>query len=86
MKENLYIYLRVSSDKQFDDGFGLTNQKELGRSICKNLGMVPIILNEGSKSSHKDDLENRPLLTQLLNDMKDGIVKHLWVYQMDRLE
>ena len=85
MKKSLYIYLRVSSDKQYDDGFGLENQKELGQSICKNLGMVPIILNEGSKSSFKDDLENRPLLTQLLNDMKDGIVKHLWVYQMDRL-
>ena len=33
MSEQLHIYLRVSSDVQKTDGFGLDNQKELGLKV-----------------------------------------------------
>ena len=39
--DNLHIYLRVSSDKQIDDGFGLESQRKLGLRISKNLKLKP---------------------------------------------
>ena len=31
--DNLDIYLRVSTDSQIDDGFGIENQKEVGLRV-----------------------------------------------------
>ena len=81
----LHIYIRVSTDIQMEDGFGLENQRELGLKVSERLGLTPIIHNEGSKSSSKDDLSNRPKLLKLLDLIKDGKVKNLWVFRMDRL-
>ena len=33
--EKLHIYIRVSSDTQLEDGFGLQNQKEYGMKVFK---------------------------------------------------
>lgn len=85
MVEDLHIYLRVSSETQKSDGFGLENQRDLGLKVSKLKGMNPIIHNEGSKSSHNDSIEERPILKGLLLGMEEGSVKNLWVYQMDRL-
>ncbi len=85
MPEDLHIYLRVSSEIQSSDGFGLENQKELGLKVSKIKGMNPIIHNEGPKSSHLETIEHRPILRELLYRMEEGEVKNLWVYQMDRL-
>ena len=75
--DNLHIYLRVSSDSQIEDGFGIQNQKELGLKISKLKNMNPIIINEGSQSSHSDSLDNRPQLRELLLKMEEGEVQHL---------
>jgi DNA invertase Pin-like site-specific DNA recombinase len=92
VKENLHIYIRVSSDIQSNDGFGLENQKQKGIEISKKLKMKPIIINEGSSSSKGSDdktteenITDRKKLKQLLLDIEDGLVNNLWVYQMDRL-
>ena len=85
MENNLHIYLRVSSDLQQSDGFGLKNQKERGLKLCKSLGMKPIIHNEGSKSSHSDSIEDRPILSQLMSKVENGEVKNLYVFNNDRL-
>ena len=45
--ETLHIYLRVSSDSQLEDGFGIENQKEIGIKVSEKLGMNPQIWNEG---------------------------------------
>ena len=83
--DNLHIYLRVSSDKQIDDGFGLESQKELGLKISKNLNLNPIIFDEGSSSSFSDSLSNRPKMRELLIEVEEGKVQNLWIYQLDRL-
>ncbi len=83
--DELHIYLRVSSDTQKTDGFGLENQKELGLKVSKIKGMKPIIHNEGSKSSNLETIEHRPILKNLLIKIDEGDIKNLWVYQMDRL-
>ena len=85
MENNLHIYLRVSSDTQQSDGFGLENQKERGLKLCESLGMKPIIHNEGSKSSHSDSIEDRPKLSHLMSLVENGEVKNLYVFNNDRL-
>ena len=83
--DNLHIYLRVSSDKQIDDGFGLESQRKLGLRISKNLKLKPIIFDEGSSSSFSDSLSNRPKMRELLIEVEEGKVQNLWIYQLDRL-
>ena len=81
----IHIYLRVSSDTQQTDGFGLDDQKSLGLKVSEQLGLNPIIHNEGSKSSNSETIDERVVLKDLLLKMDDGEVKNLYVYQMDRL-
>jgi site-specific DNA recombinase len=83
--ENLDIYLRVSTDSQIEDGFGIKNQKELGLKVSEKLGMKPKIWDEGSKSSNSDLIEDRPILNELIFNINDGKVKNLWVFNNDRL-
>ncbi|MBX9853310.1 MAG: recombinase family protein [Cytophagaceae bacterium] len=84
MKATLHLYLRVSSSIQVE-GTSLKTQKEIGIALAKKLGMSYEIHNEGGKSSAKDDLENRPIMMNLLKLMDKGIVKHLYVWNTDRL-
>lgn len=81
----LHIYLRVSTESQVTDGFGIENQRELGLSVSERLGLEPVIYDEGSSSSHLETIDHRPKLTELLLRIEEGLVQNLWVYQMDRL-
>ena len=85
MKETLHIYTRVSTRVQDDEGTSLATQKELGVAKSKELGMKHKVWNEGAASSHHEDLVNRPVLVQLLGEIENGAVKHLFVYNNDRL-
>ena len=85
MKDTLHIYTRVSTSAQEEDGTSLDTQKELGIKKSKDLGFKYKIWNEGGQSSNKDDLLNRPILTNLLDEVERGEVKHLFVFNTDRL-
>lgn len=85
MNESLHIYLRVSTETQITDGFGLENQKDLGHKVSERMGLKPIIFDEGHSSSHLDTIDHRPKLRELLLKIEDGEVENLWVYSMDRL-
>ena len=85
MKETLHIYTRVSSVSQEEEGTSLETQLELGLERSKKLGMKHKVWNEGGQSSSKDDLGNRPVLVNLLKGIDDGDVKHLYVWNTDRL-
>lgn len=85
MKETLHIYTRVSTVSQEEEGTSLDTQLELGIQRANKLGMENKVWNEGGQSSSKDDLNNRPVLTQLLQEIDDGEVKHLYVWNTDRL-
>ena len=90
MKDKLHIYRRVSQKIQETEGDSLTTQLELGKDVGKRLKKQKIVKgikdwNEGSQSSSKDDFSNRPKLNRLLVDIEDGQVKHLFVYDTDRL-
>lgn len=83
--EVLNIYLRVSTQTQSDDGFGLLTQREYGEQLGKTLGMDVRFWDEGAASSSGDELDDRPVLIDLLDAMDKGEVKHLYVYNTDRL-
>jgi site-specific DNA recombinase len=85
MPEILHIYTRVSTIAQEEKGSSLESQKDLGIKKSKELGFDHKVWNEGGQSSSKDDLENRPVLVELLSEINEGRVKHLFVFNTDRL-
>jgi DNA invertase Pin-like site-specific DNA recombinase len=85
MTNILHIYTRVSSTAQQEEGTSLENQRNLGFRKANELGYEPKLWNEGGQSSFYDDLNNRPVLVSLLMLIETGVVKHLFVYNTDRL-
>ena len=76
----LHIYTRVSTDVQGEEGFGLDLQLEAGKFVASTLGFDIKHWDEGSQSSTKDDLVNRPVLTELLDCVSSGEIDHLYAY------
>ena len=85
MTDTLHIYTRVSTRVQDEEGTSLTTQKELGIAKSKELKMGHKVWNEGTASSHHEDFLNRPVLSQLLGEIESGSIKHLFVFNNDKL-
>ena len=85
MTDTLHIYTRVSTTVQEEEGTSLDTQQELGIERSLKLGFDYRLWNEGGQSSAKDDLSNRPVLTDLLSEIDNGTIKHLYVWNTDRL-
>ena len=83
--ETLHIYTRVSTTTQEEEGTSLQTQLEEGIKRSEKLGWNYKHWNEGGASSSKDDLSNRPVLTELLTRVDEGEIKHLYVWNTDRL-
>jgi DNA invertase Pin-like site-specific DNA recombinase len=60
-------------------------QRELGFKRAMELGFEQKLWNEGGKSSNHEEIDKRPVLSQLFNEIKQGVVKHLFVYDQSRL-
>ena len=84
MKETLHCYTRVSTRVQ-EDGTSLDMQRDEGKKKAEELGMKSKLWNEGAASSHHEDLLNRPKLMELMSEVEHGAVKHLFVFNNDRL-
>lgn len=84
-KDTLHIYTRVSTGGQERDGTSLDSQLKMGQQKAKSLGMDFERHNEKSASSSKEDLENRPVIQELLARVAEGEIKHIYVYSLDRL-
>ena len=80
-KDTLHLYKRVSTDQQEIEGHSLEYQEDLGIKKSQELGMDYKIHNEGSKSGSGDDLEKRPVLSNLMTMVRGGEVKHIFVYE-----
>ncbi|MHA8051869.1 recombinase family protein, partial [Aquirufa sp. ROCK-SH2] len=83
--DTLHILIRVSTSSQEEDGTSLITQKQQGIELSKKLKMSYVVHNEGGTSSSKDTLDNRPVMINLLKLMDEGVVKHLFVYNTDRI-
>jgi DNA invertase Pin-like site-specific DNA recombinase len=79
---NLFCYLRVSTQEQNDKNHSIDRQRTYGKKIAKKLGKNYIEMNEGGTSSveRKDDTKFKFLQTLIT----EGKVKHLWYYHRSR--
>ncbi len=78
----LDIYYRVSTQEQKKEGNSLEVQKDLGIKVAKKLGLEPRFHNEGARSS---TIQFRQVLENLKYDIREGLVKNLWVSDRSRL-
>lgn len=83
--EVLHIYTRVSTVVQADEGMSLDFQAEIGVKRAKDLGFKHVLWNEGGKSSNHEEIDKRPVLSQVYNKILSGEIKHLFVYDQSRL-
>jgi len=83
-KETLYIYCRVSTSNQSDDGVSLDVQEKRGTQLSKKLNLSPIIIKEQG-SGMKPFTETRPQFTELFDGITDGRVKNVWIDEETRL-
>ena len=81
-ENNLFCYLRVSTQEQNDKNHSIDRQRTYGKKIAKKLGKNYIEMNEGGTSSveRKDDTKFKFLQTLI----REGKVKHLWYYHRSR--
>lgn len=80
------LLYRVSSKPQETDGGGLEIQKKMGIEVSKKLGLGYIEFNEGVQSSFNVEVNERPILVELLNEIqKPNGIRKLWVFNTDRL-
>jgi DNA invertase Pin-like site-specific DNA recombinase len=75
----------VSTIAQEEEGTSLETQQELGIKRAKELGFKYKVWNEGGQSSNKEDLTNRPVLLALLDEIEQSGIKHVFVFNTDRL-
>ena len=69
MNDNLYCYLRVSSQQQVDEGNSIENQRYTGKKVAKSLGLKYVEMNEGGLSSTRN---SRPVLEEIKLDKKNN--------------
>lgn len=77
------IYVRVSTDAQFEEGYSVDAQKEQLSAYCISKGMknYEFYIDGGWSGSNIE----RPEMERLIKDVKEGLVSHVIVYKLDRL-
>ena len=81
----ILVYLRVSTERQAEEGFGLEVQEQACRTWAKaNRHKVVAVLSDEGISGTKE-LEHRPGLGDVLAMIRDGRVAGVVVYRLDRL-
>ena len=83
-KEILYIYCRVSTRNQGDDGSSLEVQEKRGLKVSKLLNLKPKVIKEVG-SGMKPYLETREEFTNLMEGIEDGKIKNVWIDEETRL-
>ena len=81
----LNIYTRVSTQTQ-EEGFSIENQERLGIEYSKREGFTSYkVWNEGGVSGSGERIEERKVLTKLLDEVKDGEIRDIFVQDISRL-
>tara|TARA_R100001079_G_C4450634_1_gene153545 strand:+ start:418 stop:2190 length:1773 start_codon:yes stop_codon:yes gene_type:complete len=84
-ENTLFIYTRVSTKVQKEEGVSLDVQRQKGEDKGKELGLNTVLFNEGGKSSKHSNFLNRDKIDTLIQLVKKDKVKHLYVYDINRL-
>ena len=77
------LYVRVSTDAQFEEGYSVEAQKELLSAYCvaREIPQTAFYVDGGFSGSTLD----RPAMKQLIADIESGLVDRVVVYKLDRL-
>lgn len=77
------IYIRVSTDAQFEEGYSVEAQKEQLTAYCISKGIKDFeyYIDGGWSGSNIE----RPQMQKLINDVKEDKISHVIVYKLDRL-
>ena len=85
MSKTLHIYSRVSTEEQ-TEGYSIENQQRLGKEYSNKEGFSSTkIWNEGGQSGSGEKIEDRKVLTKLLDKVLEGEVKDIFVQDISRL-
>lgn len=80
---NVGIYVRVSTDLQFEKGHSIPEQTDRLTSYCaaKGWNVYKVYTDAGYSGSNT----NRPALDEMLSDIHAGLINMVLVYKLDRL-
>lgn len=81
----LAAYLRVSTDRQAEEGLGLEIQEEAIGTWAKANGHKVAVWARDEGVSGSNGLDTREALPEALEALRDGAVSGLVVYRLDRL-
>jgi len=81
---NTAIYVRVSTDEQAKEGYSIRAQIDKLKNYIqiKDWGLYKVYADEGISGKNIND---RPAINELINDIKVGKVDNVLVYKIDRL-
>ncbi|MBT7241904.1 MAG: recombinase family protein, partial [Flavobacteriaceae bacterium] len=80
----LGIYTRLS--KEDEESNSISNQSREGFSFATKNNFDYKVYDEGEGISGTLDIENRPVLTNLITDVNNGTVKQIWMRNQNRLD
>lgn len=77
------LYMRVSTDAQFEEGYSIEQQTEMLTAFCKakRIENYELYIDPGFSGSNIE----RPEMQRLIHDIRDGKITHVLVYKLDRL-
>lgn len=77
------LYIRVSTDAQFEEGYSVEAQREMLEGYCRSKGIrqFEFYIDGGYTGSNID----RPQMQRLIEDVRGGKVSQVAVYKLDRL-
>lgn len=83
MGKKAALYIRVSTDAQFEEGYSVDAQKEMLAAYCVTKGWknYEFYIDGGFTGSNIE----RPALKRLIEDVKQGNISAVVVYKLDRL-
>ncbi|THV60591.1 recombinase family protein [Chryseobacterium candidae] len=81
----LGIYARISREKEEGKDRSINDQVELGKTLASKLGIsYTIYIDEGYSGAL--DIDNRPGLSKLVEDVFDNKITHVFSFDQSRLE
>lgn len=83
---HVMLYIRVSTDRQAEEGYSIDIQKERLTSYVKSMFgdknvTTEYFIDDGYSGGNLD----RPEMQRMINEIKNGVGSHVIVYKLDRL-
>ncbi len=83
MKRKTALYIRVSTDAQFEEGYSVDAQRQMLAGYCASKGIedYEFFIDGGFTGSNIE----RPEMQRMLDEVRRGLISGVVVYKLDRL-